>query len=175
MRLFRSATWPSICWAHGSSSLLGLLALASGTVTGPVTQEARLLGCLAVAATSPGYAAAYTYGTPYPYSTPHAVECRPNRQSANLCVSSTPGYHANAPRHHHARRLARRAAPSQGRPLSAIGRPAVEHADVLTQSVPAARLARGRSLLAYRRTSTALPVLFNLLWSEFAVVLIRHI
>jgi hypothetical protein len=107
-------------------------------------------------------------------STPHAVECRPNRQSANLCVSSTPGYHANAPRHHHARRLARRAAPSQGRPLSAIGRPAVEHADVLTQSVPAARPARGRSLLAYRRTSTAQPVLFNLLWSEFAVVLIRH-
>jgi hypothetical protein len=84
---FGSATWPSICWAHGSSSLLGLLALASGTATGPVTQEARLLGCLAVAATSPGYAAAYTYSTPYPYSTPHAVESPPAQAAS--CASTT--------------------------------------------------------------------------------------
>ena len=48
--------------------------MAAGTATGQSRQEARLLGCLAVAATSPGYAAAYTYSTPYPYSAPHAVE-----------------------------------------------------------------------------------------------------
>ena len=61
--------------------------MAAGTATGSVTQEARLLGCLAVAAASPGYAAAYTYSTPYPYSTPHAVESPPAQAAS--CASTT--------------------------------------------------------------------------------------
>jgi hypothetical protein len=47
----------------------------------------RALGCLAVAASSPGYAAAYTYSTPYPYGAPYAVESPPAQAAS--CASTT--------------------------------------------------------------------------------------
>ena len=54
-----------------------------------------------------------------------------------------PGYYADGPRHHQARRLARSRRRLSARALSAIRRPAVEHTGVLAQRVVAARPAQG--------------------------------
>ena len=63
------------------------ITVAAGSGQGDQSRQEPRLGCLAVAATSPGYAAAYTYSTPYPYSAPHAVKSPPAQAAS--CASTT--------------------------------------------------------------------------------------